>query len=236
MMCSRTSCATWTRSSSERSWRSCGRSMRSRIRGMEGYRLGGPGEDEVGDLLEVGRVCGRRGAQGAARGVVTLLRQYPRALQPELADVRALAKALVASLGLAEVGVGAGDIEDVVDDLEQDPDFRREPPPGPQGLVAHPGQQQDADDRRADEPAGLELVQLAQLPGRVAHAGDVEVLAPDHAVDARRRGELGGRGQEALRVARLLGEQVVEGLGVEPVAGQDRDLLAELDVASPAAA
>ena len=65
-----------------------------------------------------------------------------------------------------------------------------------------------------------------RLGTRRRPAGDVEVLAADHARDARRGGQLGDRGQEAGRVAGLAREDVPERLGVEPVAGQDRDVLA----------
>ena len=43
-----------------------------------------------------------------------------RSLEAELGHVRPFTVALVGSVGLAQVGVGAGHVEDVVDDLEQD--------------------------------------------------------------------------------------------------------------------
>ena len=73
--------------------------------------------------------------------------------------------------------------------------------------------------------------------GVSADPGDVEVLPADHAVDPGRAGQLARGGQHVRRLAGLLAEEVAEGLGVEPVAREDRDVLAELHVAGrPAAA
>src|SRR5215207_1358188 len=132
--------------------------MRSSRRVMSGYRLRGAGEDEVRDLLQLGG-AGRGGlAQRPARGAVTLLREYPRTVQPELADVGALAQSLVAAVRLAEGHVGARHVEDVVDDLEEHAELGGEAPPRGGRLFIHAGQQQYADHRGRDEPARLELV------------------------------------------------------------------------------
>src|SRR5512132_2501913 len=130
MMCPRTSWATWASSSSERSWRSWGRSMRSRRRAMDGYRLRAAGEDEVGDLLELVRAAGRRLRQRRSCGGVALTGQRPCAVEAEVADVGRLAQALVAAARLAQGDLGAGDVEDVVDDLEEHAKLGREAPPG----------------------------------------------------------------------------------------------------------
>jgi hypothetical protein len=87
----------------------------------------------------------------------------------------------------------------------------------------------------ADQAPGLQRVQAAQLLGRVPDPGDVEVLPADHPVDAGGAGQL-ARGEHERAVARLLAQKVVEGLGVEAVAGEDGDVLAELHVAGRAPA
>ncbi len=61
-------------------------------------------------------------------------------------------------------------------------------------------------------------------------ARHVDVLAPDHPSHARGVGQLARRRQHVGRLAPLLGEQQREGLGVEAIAGQDRDVLAERTV------
>ena len=76
------------------------------------------------DLLELGRSrsAGDRApaSASACRAVrVGLRRQLPGPLDPELAHVCALAVTLIAASRLAERIVGAGHVEDVVDDLEQ---------------------------------------------------------------------------------------------------------------------
>jgi hypothetical protein len=52
--------------------------------------------------------------------------QLACAVESELADVRALAVTLVASLRLTQRGVGTRHVEDVVDDLKQDTKLGRE--------------------------------------------------------------------------------------------------------------
>src|SRR4029077_607961 len=83
-----------------------------------------------------------------------------------------------------------------------------------------------------DQPAGLQPVNGLEL----AEIGHVEVLPADHAIDTGRSGQRRGGGQYVLRIARLRGEQVVERLRVQRIAGQDRDVLPELDVAGRPAA
>ena len=62
----------------------------------------------------------RRGQrERRSRCAVRLGGQVARAVEPELAHVRPLAVALVGAPRLAEVGVGPGHVEDVVDDLEE---------------------------------------------------------------------------------------------------------------------
>ena len=70
------------------------------------------------------RRAGRRGPRHGTR-------QPASAVKAEVRDVRALAMALVAALRLAQRCVGAGHVEDVVDDLEQDAELRSVAPIGP---------------------------------------------------------------------------------------------------------
>ena len=65
---------------------------------------------------------------------------------------------------------------------------------------------------------------------------DIRVLAADHAAHARGRRELGGGLQHALGGRALVGEQVAEGLRVQSVAREDRDVLAELHMTGGLAA
>ena len=68
----------------------------------------------------------RRPAERVAGVAVRLLRHPARPLEAVLADVGELAVALVAALRLAQRVLGARHVEDVVDDLEEDPELGRE--------------------------------------------------------------------------------------------------------------
>src|SRR3954452_22503378 len=118
-------------------------------------------------MLELGSSVGGSGGQSGPGLLVGLPRHGTRSLEAELRNVGALAQSLVGAVGLAEVGIAAHHVEDVVDDLEQDAELGGELAVA-SGLAT--AQQQDALDRRPDEPAGLELVQLAQARGT---GGDV---------------------------------------------------------------
>src|SRR3954467_15414487 len=89
--------------------------------------------------------------------------QVARAVQPELGDVRALAVTLVAALRLAEVVSGPGDVEDVVDDLEQDAQLGRKAAIGHCGSFRRTFQEQYARHGGADQAAGLQRMQGSQL-------------------------------------------------------------------------
>ena len=65
----------------------------------------------------------RERLEGHAMGVAC---QLARALDPELTDVCALAMTLIATSRLSQGVVGARDVENVVDDLEQYSQLRRE--------------------------------------------------------------------------------------------------------------
>ena len=71
----------------------------------------------------------------------------------------------------------------------------------------------------------------AQVVVRIHLPGDVHVLAADHALHARRRGDLGEGGQHCRGAAALAHQHQVERLREEAVPGQDRHVLAEGDVA-----
>ncbi len=160
-------------------------------------------------------------------------------VEPELAHVGALAQPLVAALVLAERLLGPGHIENVVHDLEKHPELpSKDAEARHSGRLLDTGQQQHALDARCDQASGLQLVQPAQ-PGRAGRRrpGDIDVLARDHPLGPGRVRELAGGGEQPRRLRLLPREQQHERLGVEPVAGQDRDVLAERDVAGrPAAA
>ena len=116
-------------------------------------------------------------------------------------------------------------VEDVVDDLEQQPELLAERPPGRLLRLGHPGHPEPEPDRRREQPPRLEPVELGEVG---VGARDVEVLAADH--PERRLGEL------ARRAGRRVGEREPERLGEQRVAREQRDALAERDVrARPAA-
>ena len=92
----------------------------------------------------------RRAPGGAARDLgerlprhpMRLARQLPRALDSELAHVRALAVTLIAASWLSKCIVGAGHVKYVVDDLEQHAQLGGEPAEGGRlGFVFDPRQQ-----------------------------------------------------------------------------------------------
>jgi hypothetical protein len=141
---------------------------------------------------------------------------------------------LVAALGLPQRGVRARHVENVVDDLKQDPELGGVLAIGGCRGTAHACYEQYALYRRADQSTGLQLVQAPQrAPGvRLVgpDRGDVEILAAHHPVDPGRRRQRADRGQHVGGLARLMGQQMPEGLGIEPVAGEDRNVLAESHV------
>jgi hypothetical protein len=91
------------------------------------------------------------------------------------------------------------------------------------------GQEQHALDAGADQPPGLELVQPAQAgraPGAVPATS--RYCPPTIPSTPGRGGQLAPRGQHVRRADRPAGrQQQPERLRVEPVAGEDRDVLAE---------
>ena len=131
----------------------------------------------------------------------------------------------VGAAWLSELRLVACDIEYVVDDLEHDTELGRKAAVGDCGRSAHAGGGEPAAHGGGDQRARLELVQVTQLDvGRAAH---VEVLAAHHAVHAGSGDELAHRGQHVGRLAGLVAQREPQGLGEEPVARQDRHVLAE---------
>src|SRR5204863_6862805 len=144
------------------------------------------------------------------------------------------AVARIRAAGLAERVVGARRVEDVVDDLKQHPQLGGEVAKVGCRRGPHTSYQQYALYRRADQPAGLQLVGAPDGVGGVSvavgDARDVEVLAADHPVDPRRGGELADGGEDVRGLAGLLREDKAKRLRVEAVAGEDGCVLAERDV------
>ena len=101
-----------------------------------------------------------------------------------------------------------------------------------------PVEEQHALDAGRDQPSGLELVQPPQALGPVGGAVPATSMywPADHPLDPGRGGQLARRRSTLRRLAALLGQQQPERLGVERVAGEDRDVLAERLVAGRAAA
>ena len=163
--------------------------------------------------------------------------ELTRALEPVLGHVGALAMAFVAAAGLAQRRVGTCHVEDVVNDLKEHTELRSKTTELDCLRFRRREKFQHALDRRGDQPAGLQRVQPAQPVGpRGSELLDVQVLAPDHAVDARGAGEQADRAQQRLRLRALLGREVAQRLRVERVAGEDRDVVAVYLVAGRAAA
>src|SRR3954471_20768770 len=238
MISSRTSCATWTSWSSSRPLRSAGPSIWSRsfsteVMGALARVSCGAGQDVIGYLPEARRFTLGFG-QRRTRLAMRVPGELPRSLEAVDADIGCLSMALVGAARLSDLGFVARHVEDVVDDLENHPELGRKAPERDCGRSARAAARQDRADRRGDQRAGLELVEVAQLDGAVA--GDVEVLAADHAADARGAHHLAHRGQYVGRVALLPGQGEPQRLGEQAVAGQDRHVLAERDVAGRLAA
>ena len=139
--------------------------------------------------------------------------------------------ALVGALRLAELLVGAGHVEDVVDDLEQDPELLGEAAVRTHARLVDAGEGERDQDAGPDQAARLQPVELAQPVGvQLLAGGHVAVLASDHAGDAGRRDELPERREHARGIALLALAEMADRLGEEAVAGQDRDVLPVDDV------
>jgi hypothetical protein len=137
--------------------------------------------------------------------------------------------AFVGAARLSDLSLVPGHVEDVVDDLEDDSELGREAPERHCGRSAQAFERKHGADRRRDQGARLELVQVAKLDPRIAR--HVEVLAADHPPHAGGVDDLADRGEHVGRFAALLREREPKRLGEEAVAGQDGDVLPEGDVA-----
>jgi hypothetical protein len=106
--------------------------------------------DDTFEPSRLRRRAGRMLAGGFSRGLrqrleghaVRLACQLPGALDPELADICALAMTLIATPRLSQGVVGSRDVENVIDDLEQYSQLGRETMKGDEfPLVGDPRQQ-----------------------------------------------------------------------------------------------
>ncbi len=164
------------------------------------------GEDEVGDLLELCRALRARPERVALAVAWRPGREFSGAVEPVLGDVGALAVTLVAALWLAESLVGTRHVQDVVDDLEQNAELAGEAAPSDGVSSLARARPRAAARTMTDAPIRrpvLSSCRRAQVVGVSLMPGNVEVLAADHAVDARsRRASSRARGQDAGRLTR----------------------------------
>jgi hypothetical protein len=189
--------------------------------------------DEVGDLLELRGAVRSRPTEGRTSLLVRLRRQPSRLVEPVLADVGELAVTLVASPRLAEGVVRTRHVEDVVDDLKQDPELGRELAKRSKCRCSFISalQQQYALHGRPDQPSRLEAVQLPQRDVTRQHEIlDVDVLTADHPRHARGGRELPDGGEDVARLAGLVDQHEPERLCVQAVPGEDGHVFAELAV------
>src|SRR4051794_38466039 len=129
--------------------------------------------------------------QRCTRLGVALAGQFPCSLQSENTHVSPLPESFIGALWLSERLLVPGYVEDVVDDLEQDAEFRCESGERDCRTPVQTFQSEYGSDRRADQPTGLELVQMPQPRGVQALRGrDVHVLAADHPRDRGRARDL----------------------------------------------
>ena len=120
-------------------------------------------------------------------------------LEAEDAHVRALAEPLVRAARLARLLLRAGHVEDVVHDLEQHAELAGEAAQRRWARSGAPSSSGATATLARDQPPGLELVHVPQAVRiELRRAGDVDVLAADHAADADRL----ARAREARRATR----------------------------------
>ena len=124
--------------------------------------------------------------------------QLAGALESEQADVGELAMSLIAAPRLAELLVAAGDVEDVVDDLEQDAELVGEAPIRNCVSVrpARPGSAATPTLAAIRRPVFSPWSWRRRSASSSATRRHVHVLAADHAVDAGRAEQL-ARGPRA---------------------------------------
>src|ERR1700736_6577555 len=156
-------------------------------------------------------------------------------LEAENRDERGLSGRRVAADRLAGLGRRALDVEEIVGDLEGEAEIMGIAAQG-MALLA-PGLAENGAGLagEGDESAGLEALQRgdgADIEGRIVLRQEVDHLAADHAGGARRLGERGDELAAYRRIAVRVGlSQHLEGIGEQPVAGEDGRRLVELLVA-----
>ena len=189
-------------------------------------------EGEVDEGLEVVAlawdVC-----EQAGRPFVRLARQFPCDVQAVLADVGRFAHTLVSTDRFAERLLVTGDVEDVVDDLEEQAKLVRKCPVAVVEFVSWYRKRQRTMHRRRDQATRFQGVDLAKRAGRRSTVvAQVEVLAADHARNAGRPGELTHDAKTLFVTPGLGFTDEPNRLRVEGVARKDRGVLAKRDVAS----
>src|SRR5436305_12563096 len=120
------------------------------------------GVDEVGYAFQVSRVALRL-TQCLARLLVGGGGELSGLFEAEQADIGDFAMTLIRALGLAELLVRTGHVENVVDDLEQDAELVGETPVGDCLRFIESFEYQYDADAGGDQSAGLQRVQGAKL-------------------------------------------------------------------------
>ena len=165
-------------------------------------------------------------ASSRARPLIAGLgRELAGAVEAEEADVGQLAVPFIGAVRLAQLLVAAGHVEDVIDDLEEDPELGGEAAQARLLPLGRRGQDERRADARGDQTARLQRMQQAQGLGvRVPFTGDVDVLTTDHAVHPGRGRDLPDRGENAARLPLLALRDQPDRLSEERVAAR-RDVL-----------
>src|SRR5215218_343050 len=94
-------------------------------------------------------------------------RQLAGPLEPEQADVGELAMSLVAAVGLSKLLVASGDVQNVVDDLEENAQLIGEAAVRNCLSSVQPSEHQHDPDAGRDQASRLEPVQTAERGARV---------------------------------------------------------------------
>src|SRR3989442_566939 len=175
-------------------------------------------------------------------GVLDELPSAPaRGLEAVQGGIGRLLLALIAAGGLAELFEAALDVEDIIHDLERDPERLAGACDGLESVGLRTGQHGAHAQRRPDERGRLARVDVIERLGadRLALGLDVHDLPADHAVGAGRLRDLRhhvGNDPRVRRAVDVAGDQP-ERVREQRVAGQDGHRLAEhLVIGEPAAA
>jgi len=154
-----------------------------------------------------------------------------RSLEAVHGGIGRLLLALIAAGGLAELFEAALDVEDIIHDLEGEPERLAGARDGLERVRLRPGQHGAHAQRGTDERGRLARVDVVECLGadRLALGLDVHHLPADHAVGAGRLGDLCHHVGDDPRVGGAVdvaGDEP-EGVRQERVAGQDGDGFAE---------